>query len=130
MSLVIRLFTLFLQFVAVSTLSSLEPMVPFLFRNYNLPNNHPSKYLGSSDFMLWQAVRASTAAPGYFDEYTIGKCAFTYKTINNIHSTTEQQRFMDGGILHNNPSALALHEASKLWPSLGLELLLSCGTGA
>jgi patatin-like phospholipase/acyl hydrolase len=42
---------------------------PFLFRNYALPlDGRQSSYAGASKYKLWQALQASAAAPGYFDE--------------------------------------------------------------
>lgn len=72
-----------------SSLANAHPPQPYLFRNYNLPVDQPSLYPGSCSHKVWEALRATTAAPGYFDEMLIGK---------SIHH--------DGSVLINNPCAL------------------------
>lgn len=44
---------------------------PFIFRNYNHSPGRLSRYSGGSGYQLWQAVRASSAAPGYFQEFPL-----------------------------------------------------------
>ncbi len=41
-----------------------KPM-PYLFRNYNVESNYP----GSSNFYVWEATRATSAAPIYFEPF-------------------------------------------------------------
>ncbi|KAF6721228.1 Calcium-independent phospholipase A2-gamma [Oryzias melastigma] len=84
----------------------------FVFRNYNHKPGSLSRYAGSSSHQMWEAVRASSAAPGYFQEFTLE---------SNIHQ--------DGGIIMNNPCALAVHESRLLWPKHPFECVLSLGTG-
>lgn len=98
---------------AVSTIVNRgTPLKGFIFRNYNHFPGVKSHYLGSSQYKLWQAIRASSAAPGYFQEYALG---------NDLHQ--------DGGLLVNNPCALALHECKCLWPGVPLQCVISLGTG-
>ncbi|ELK01277.1 Calcium-independent phospholipase A2-gamma [Pteropus alecto] len=84
----------------------------FVFRNYGHFPGVNSHYLGGCQYKMWQAIRASSAAPGYFAEYALG---------NDLHQ--------DGGLVLNNPSALAMHECKCLWPDVPLECIVSLGTG-
>ena len=65
----------------------MTPAVPFIFRNYEYspdsqpprasapPNDEASLYElgGSSKHLVWQAVRASSAAPYYLDDFVCGQ---------------------------------------------------------
>ncbi|XP_068601512.1 calcium-independent phospholipase A2-gamma-like [Brachionichthys hirsutus] len=84
----------------------------FVFRNYNHQPGSLSRYAGGSGFQMWEAVRASSAAPGYFQEFPLQ---------SDIHQ--------DGGIILNNPCALAVHESRLLWPNQPFQCVLSLGTG-
>ncbi|XP_049921304.1 calcium-independent phospholipase A2-gamma-like isoform X1 [Epinephelus moara] len=84
----------------------------FVFRNYNHKPGSLCRYAGGSGCQMWEAVRASSAAPGYFQEFTLQ---------SDIHQ--------DGGILMNNPCALAVHESRLLWPNQPFQCVLSLGTG-
>ncbi|XP_062032650.1 calcium-independent phospholipase A2-gamma [Lepus europaeus] len=98
---------------AVSTIVNRGPTPKaFVFRNYGHFPGSQSHYLGGCQYKMWQAIRASSAAPGYFAEYALG---------NDLHQ--------DGGLLLNNPSALAMHECKCLWPDAPLECIVSLGTG-
>lgn len=44
---------------------------PFVFRSYGLPCGSASYYDGTSKYKLWEAMRASTAAPGFFSEFRL-----------------------------------------------------------
>jgi uncharacterized protein len=88
--------------------------------------NHPGGryYPKNRDILLRDAVRASTAAPTYFDPEMI-----------NIGGSA-QGAFVDGGVsLHNNPALLlfliaTLNGFPFHWPTGGDKLLLvSVGTG-
>ncbi|KFY38174.1 hypothetical protein V495_06714 [Pseudogymnoascus sp. VKM F-4514 (FW-929)] len=62
---------------------------------------------------IWEACRATSAAPLYFDSIKIGPMG---------------QDFIDGGLRHNNPIDIVCREAKDLWPNQEL-FILSLGTG-
>ncbi|KUJ11112.1 FabD/lysophospholipase-like protein, partial [Mollisia scopiformis] len=62
---------------------------------------------------VWEACRATSAAPTFFDSITIGK---------------RKQTFADGGMIYNNPVEQVYQEAELLWPRQE-KLLISIGTG-
>ncbi|MET1034061.1 MAG: patatin-like phospholipase family protein [Arthrobacter sp.] len=102
-----------------------------------LGNNPRSKFFatdsdgsaGNADYLLWEVVRASTAAPSYFEpeSITISGAAGRDPVVGN---------FVDGGVSpFNDPSLLAFMYATLEgyrvgWPTGGDRLLLvSIGTG-
>lgn len=117
-----------LQICIVSCVVNTAKLEPFMFRNYGLPTHgRQSAYAGSCKYALWQALQvktlffsrrntrnsqASAAAPGYFEEVCLDGL---------VHQ--------DGGVLQNNPTALALHEAKALWPEERLQCVVSIGNG-
>jgi calcium-independent phospholipase A2-gamma len=96
----------------VSTTISENNIDAHVFRNYVLPYNVQSVYAGSHKAKLWEVVRASSAAPAYFGDFLL----------NN-------RLYQDGGILFNNPTSLAIHEAKLLWPNEKIQCVVSVGTG-
>ena len=69
-------------------------------------------HLGSSQHPLWQAIRASSAAPYYLVDFA-----------------HDEHRWQDGACIANNPAAIAIDEARRLWPDLPLACLVSIGSG-
>jgi len=100
----------------VSACVSTTPPLPYLFRTYTHAPGRPSRYPGFAGARAWEALRASTAAPGYFDPVTLGR-------------GEGRLTLVDGAVLHNNPTSLALHEAGCLWPSRPIDAIISVGTG-
>jgi hypothetical protein len=90
----------------------------------------PNGVVGDGDYPLWQVVRASTAAPAYFDsqQITIARSA-------GARAVTGE--FVDGGVSpFNNPALMAMMYATMNgyrinWPTGEDKLLVvSIGTGA
>ena len=215
----------------VASLTSTAPPTPFIFRNYEYPPEPAgsasatlSRHAGTSSVPVWQALRATTAAPSYFAakeiesvdsagigvgigigeyaaavgagggsgghgggggvqqdgsahgaqgaaagdstddaaataaaaaaEATAKQAAATERAaavaaaaelradglgaIDADHPAvrradlfpSSRSIFQDGGLLANNPSAIALHEARMLFPHAPIACLASFGTGA
>ncbi|OQR68470.1 calcium-independent phospholipase A2-gamma-like [Tropilaelaps mercedesae] len=96
----------------LSAIVNKQQLVPYLFRNYQLPPREESYYSGKCSPRAWEAVRASSSAPFYFEE-------FHYD--GNVHQ--------DGGIMQNNPTAAAIHESRLLWPDEKIQCVVSIGSG-
>ena len=61
------------QMCAISTLMNTPRLKNFVFRNYNLPPSTYSQYPGSCVHELWEVIRASSAAPGYYEDFPLGE---------------------------------------------------------
>ncbi|GLJ49400.1 hypothetical protein SUGI_1045520 [Cryptomeria japonica] len=128
----------------VSTLVSVIPAQPFVFRNYQYPPGTPettpwttegptasvsgtpataaplatqigqrrSAFIGSCKHHVWEAIRASSAAPYYLDDFA-----------------EDVNRWQDGAIVANNPTLIAIREAQLLWPDTRIGCLISLGCG-
>ncbi|CUS11880.1 unnamed protein product [Tuber aestivum] len=79
--------------------------VPKLFHT-NDPTDRKTK--------IWQALRATSAAPTFFDEITFGTPKITY---------------IDGGLGYNSPCAEIDFEAKARWPGREIGVIVSIGTG-
>jgi len=79
--------------------------VPKLFHT-NDPTDRKTK--------IWQALRATSAAPTFFDEITFGTPKITY---------------LDGGLGYNSPCAEIDFEAKTRWPGREIGVIVSIGTG-
>jgi hypothetical protein len=103
----------------VSALASAAPARPFVFRSYELPPAGAAAARGmaaaegGSRHAVWEAVRASSAAIYYLDDFACGG-----------------ERFQDGAVVANNPAVVALQEARLLWPDAPIDVLVSVGTGS
>jgi hypothetical protein len=83
---------------------------PTVFRSYS------GKGIGPSQCSIWQAARATSAAPSFFKEMY-------------IDNPRPGINYVDGGLGHNNPAEVALEEAAKIWPTAKHFCLISIGTG-
>ena len=83
---------------------------PTVFRSYS------GKGIQSSQCAIWQAARATTAAPSFFKEMY-------------IDNPRPGINYVDGGLGYNNPAEVALEEAGKIWPTAKHFYLISIGTG-
>ena len=90
--------------VAVNTLVLGRPI---LMRSYDNP---PSAE--AFDCMIWEAARATSAAPTFFLPIDI----------NGI-------KYSDGGVGFNNPTELLVEEVDRIWPGRSIACLVSIGTG-
>ncbi|KAG6691553.1 hypothetical protein I3842_10G068800 [Carya illinoinensis] len=125
----------------VSTLVSVVPAQPFIFRNYQYPAGtlevplaisessgitmqglpptddqvgyKRSAFIGSCKHEVWQAIRASSAAPYYLDDFS-----------------DDVLRWQDGAIVANNPTIFSVREAQLLWPDTRIDCLVSIGCGS
>ncbi|ORY63334.1 acyl transferase/acyl hydrolase/lysophospholipase [Pseudomassariella vexata] len=69
----------------------------------------------AAELKIWEAARATTAAPRYFKPF---------------HHEPALKTYIDGAILHNNPVRVADAERKRLWPDSSIpDLFLSIGTG-
>lgn len=83
-----------------------------LFRSYR--NYSAGEYV---DMTIWQAARATSAAPTYFKRLKIGP-------------RDAQEEFLDGGVGSNNPTKLMMQEASKAFEETDfVACVVSLGTG-
>ncbi|KAI0490190.1 hypothetical protein F4859DRAFT_183291 [Xylaria cf. heliscus] len=126
--------------VAVASVSEAGTK-PFILSNYNtlddstaFNTSEKSKLLKyqryrptqpDDELKVWEAARATSAAPGFFRPFVKERSSNPYSEVF--------PEMMDGGILHNNPINIAVEEARKLSHAQDQrpipDLLLSLGTG-
>jgi predicted acylesterase/phospholipase RssA len=79
-----------------------------LFRTYQSAEE-------SYNLTIWEACRATSAAPLFFEAIEVGK--------------SPPVKFVDGGLGKNNPVNLVIREARSLWPTRPFAVVVSLGTG-
>ncbi|KAL1503060.1 hypothetical protein AB1Y20_011127 [Prymnesium parvum] len=124
----------------VASLTSRAPPLPFLFRNYEYPPLAQSRHHGTPLVPLWQALRATTAAPSYFSEVLLHSGSLAAEGAEEEVAaalsaslggpTLGKLVLQDGALLANNPAAIALQEARALFPGVPIACLASFGTGS
>ena len=87
---------------------------PYLFRSYPSPQR-PGAQPGGNHCAVWEAGRATSAAPTYFAPQEIAG------------RDGSREKFVDGGVKHNNPTIVATNEAQDLWPGRKIGTILSIG---
>lgn len=103
-----------------------------------------SAFIGSCKHLVWQAIRASSAAPYYLDDFSDGKLvcclfpsltylflSFSFLDIFDLPCLkADVNRWQDGAIVANNPTIFAMREAQLLWPDTKIDCLVSVGCGS
>lgn len=79
--------------------------LPRLLTTYD-PNDRTTR--------IWEALRATSAAPTFFEEMQFGTPKVTY---------------LDGGVGFNNPCAEVAYAAKALWEGRSIGIIVSVGTG-
>ncbi|KAI9751503.1 MAG: hypothetical protein M4579_006039 [Chaenotheca gracillima] len=80
--------------------------IPRLFTTFDA-NDHQTR--------IWEALRATSAAPTFFEEMTFG---------HPIKMT-----YLDGGLGFNNPCAEVDYAAKSIWQGRSIGIIVSIGTG-
>ncbi|KAJ7703354.1 acyl transferase/acyl hydrolase/lysophospholipase [Mycena olivaceomarginata] len=95
----------------VCAMNAAHMSLPVLLRTYNTPDHL------AMNCTIWQAGRATSADPTFFKQIKIGCPGM-------------EEAFLDGGMGHNNPTALLLlSEAKVLFPDKQIACIISLRTG-
>ena len=71
-----NLLSLLKQVAAIANKMNVSSIKNYVFRNYHLPAGSKSHYQGAVKYRCWEALRASSAAPGYFEEFQLDDNVF------------------------------------------------------
>lgn len=82
--------------------------IPVIFRTYDSPDEP------AAECTIWEAARATSAAPTLFKQIEIGP---------------RRQTYIDGGLGRNNPTGTLLEEAGVVFPGRRVACIVSIGTG-
>jgi Patatin-like phospholipase len=95
------------RFVTTTLKNNVQMNNPICFKTYVARDRTDEKPV-----KIWEAVRATSAAPTFFDSITING-----------------EEYVDGGFGCNNPCRVVYNEARKLWPDREIGCVISIGTG-
>lgn len=97
-------------------LSSFVCAASAISTDIELLRSYKSRRIGhrNYDCFVWEAVRATSAAPLFFEPITL---------------EASKASFVDGGVRANNPIDQLTSEARQLWPDRDIGCLVSLGTG-
>ncbi|KIJ39609.1 hypothetical protein M422DRAFT_175001, partial [Sphaerobolus stellatus SS14] len=84
---------------------------PRLFRTYQSPEAN------TYNCMIWEAARATSAAPTFFERISIAGPGHP------------KQSYIDGGLGRNNPTKQILEEARLIFPDRHVACIIRIGTG-
>jgi predicted acylesterase/phospholipase RssA len=98
------------RFVCAQSAHTFTGNIPVVFRTYSSPDEP------AAECKIWEAARATSAAPTFFKRIKIG-------------DGLSAEVFIDGGLGRNNPTGILLEEAQVLFPSRKVACVVSIGTG-
>ncbi|CAD0083511.1 unnamed protein product, partial [Aureobasidium vineae] len=85
------------------------------FPETSLPYHFERPEKASAELRIWEAARATSAAPTYFTPFS---------------HPSSKQTYYDGGVYHNNPINIAERERKLIWPEVKEpDVVISIGTG-
>lgn len=90
----------------------IEHRQPYLFKR------HKARSDPRREWPMWQAARATSAAPTYFEPAKLP-----------LNRGKSHLALVDGGLYANNPAMCAYVEARKIWPEETDFMVVSMGTG-
>lgn len=127
-----------------TALDAMNSCRQILFTNYSYngsPCDSPqggdsSGIQRTSSIYSWQALRASSAAPTFFDPFVMNKdiwgniYGYVKRKYDNVGPVDVTRGvYVDGGVGANNPTYLGLLEASRCYKAENIGLIVSLGVG-